>query len=149
MSVLELGRFAMLWAFGLFAGTVLAVAIIYAATWRDLPAQPFVADFRRVIKRVDLIQPILLLISLAGTASYALSASGAGRALAFLASGGQVLTLVLSVAVLVPLQNRIIASRASDDELGTMRRAWLRGHLGRTALVVAAFSCVVVASVVG
>jgi hypothetical protein len=69
--------------------------------------------------------------------------------LAVLAAVGMLLILVGSVAVLVPIQRRLVASGAQSSPADTTRwRAqWLRGHLLGTVAAMAFFVPAVIASV--
>lgn len=140
-------RFVMLFGGALFAGTILWVAIISIPRWTPSAPAAFIGDFRQVIKRVDRLQPALLVVTLVSAATYAISASGLARLFSALAAGGLLLTLILSAAVLVPLQNTIVASSPSEATLGTMRRTWSQGHAGRTVLALVVFACLVLANV--
>jgi uncharacterized membrane protein len=72
--------------------------------------------------------------------------AGAARTLASLAAAGFVLVLVGSVAWLVPIQRTLKSGTelpAADVE--RLRARWLRGHLVRTVLGVAALACLITA----
>ncbi len=54
--------------------------------------------------------------------------------------------VVVSVAVLVPLQRRIIAEAPAErPDVEGMRTQWFRGHLGRSVLSMASFVATVLA----
>jgi hypothetical protein len=57
--------------------------------------------------------------------------------------------LLASLAVLVPLQRRIIATpSAQAEDIEAMRLRWFSGNLGRSLLSVASFVLLVVATIV-
>jgi hypothetical protein len=60
-----------------------------------------------------------------------------------------ILVLLASLAVLVPLQRRIIATpSAQAEDIEAMRLRWFSGNLGRSLLSVASFVLLVVATIV-
>jgi hypothetical protein len=138
---------AMLVSGGLFSGGVVVFAWERVPVWRSLPVAEFRKDFAVTIRRADRVQPALLVASIVATIGFAIGATGAARTLAVLGAAGFIATLVVSGALLVPLQRRIITAsetKASSDEV--MRRRWFRGHLGRSILGVACFAVVAVAA---
>jgi hypothetical protein len=130
---------------GLFTGGVLVIAWERIRVWRALPLPQFRTDFATTIRIADRVQPALLLASILATVGFGVSGNGAARAFAFVGAAGFIVTLVASVAVLVPLQRRIIASGKEASALEAMRRRWFLGHLGRSALSVASFLLVAIA----
>jgi hypothetical protein len=138
----------MLLAGGLFAGGVATIAWSHAAHWKTMPTREFVGAFERTIRTADKVQPALLVATIAATAAAFTLTEGIPRIAAATGLAGFVAILVVSAAVLVPLQRRIVASSTIDaDEIASMRRRWIRGHLGRSALALASFVAVVVAAV--
>jgi hypothetical protein len=138
----------MLIAGGLFAGGVGFIAWERGPAWRasDLPA--FRSTFARTLRRADRLQPALVMIWLVSTLGYAASTAGASRTLALLAAATLLTILVGSIVWLVPIQNRVAASGSEgfQGELEWARSRWLRGHLIRTVLALAAWVVVVVAA---
>ena len=64
-----------------------------------------------------------------------------------MAALGFVLTLAGSLAFLVPLQRKIIATPAAQpNAIDLMRLRWFRGNLGRSVLATASFILGVVAA---
>ena len=92
---------------GLFASGVAWIALsasppgAQATSWTSRPGL-------HTLRRVDRLQPALLVVCLGSTIGFAASAGGAARALAALAAGGLLVVLVGSVAWLVPVQRRLI-----------------------------------------
>jgi hypothetical protein len=100
------------------------------------------------LRRVDRLQPALLTVCLVSTIGFAVSAEEA-RTPALLAAGGFLTVLVGSVAWLVPIQRRLVAagSERPPAELEKLRTRWLRGHVARTVIGLAALTLAVVAAV--
>ena len=125
---------------GLFSGGATAFAWERVPAWRRMDASEFRSDFADAIHKADRIQPALLVAAIVATIGFAISATGSPRTLALIGAAGFTATLIASVAVLVPLQRRIIASSTRQDVvLEPMRRRWFLGHLGRSVMGVAAF----------
>jgi hypothetical protein len=73
----------------------------------------------------------------------------AARTLAALAAGGLLVVLVGSVALLVPIQRRLVASESPPlSAVEALRARWCGGHLVRTAVALACFVLAVVATII-
>jgi hypothetical protein len=130
---------------GVFTGSVVAFAWDRVTAWKPMPIQQFMGDFSRTIDRADKIQPALLLVAIVGGVGYGLS-EGSVRLLALLGAGGFLVVMLASLAILVPLQRRILKMPIDrEGEVGEMQQRWFSGHIGRTALSVVSFVVVVVA----
>ena len=135
----------MLVAGGLFAGGAASLAWSRVPIWRRMPAQGFIGDFRETLRLTDQVQPALLVVAIVSSAGFALTADGPARVLASVGAVGFVATLAASVAILVPLQRRIVATPPAEAIDG-MRARWFRGNLGRSMLGVASLVAVAVAA---
>jgi hypothetical protein len=135
----------MLIAGGLFAGGAATFAWSRVPIWRRMPVQEFIGDFEETLRRTDKVQPALLVAAIVSTAGFALTADGLARVLAFVGAAGFVVTLAASLAILVPLQRRIVATPPAEA-IDEMRARWFRGHLGRSMLGAASFVAVAVAA---
>lgn len=110
-------------------------------------AKTFMIDFANAIRRADRLQPALLIASIVTALGFGIGATATGRTLAFMGTSGFVVTLVASVAVLVPLQRRIMGSSHLQPEvIDAMRHKWFRGHAGRSALGATSFLLVAIAA---
>lgn len=139
----------MLVSAGLFTGGTVAFAWERIPAWRAMPPAQYLPDFAGTIHRADRMQPTLLVIAIVAALGYGLSASAPARTLAFVAAAGFGVTLLASLAVLVPLQRRIIASAQQPPEaIEAMRRRWFSGHRGRATLAATCFTLAAVAAVV-
>jgi hypothetical protein len=137
----------MLIAGGLFAGGAATFAWSRVPIWRRMPVQGFVGDFEETLRRTDKVQPALLVAATVSTAGFALTADDSARVLASVGAAGFVATLAASLAFLVPLQRRIVATPPSEVKaIDEMRARWFRGNLGRSMLAVASFVAVAVAA---
>jgi hypothetical protein len=141
---------AMLISGGLFVGGVIMIAWERVPTWRATDLLNFRTGFAHTLRRVDRIQPALLVVCVGSTIGFASSSGGAARTLAALAAGGYLVVLFGSAALLVPIQRRLVASGSAPPsaDTGELRTRWLRGHLVRTAVALACFALTVVAVVV-
>jgi hypothetical protein len=137
----------MLLSGALLTGGVVWYAWDRVAVWSRLSLPEFGVDFRRSIRRADPAQPILAILTLLSAVGFSLSTSGTPRLLAIAAAAGLALNIVLSLTLLVPTQYRFVRQSAGELPRGAadLRRRWLRGHLIRTAVVLAAFTLLVFA----
>jgi hypothetical protein len=137
----------MLIAGGLFAGGAATFAWSRVPIWRRMSVQEFIGDFEQTIRRTDKVQPALLVAAIVSAAGFALTADGLARVLALVGAAGFVVTLAASIAILVPLQRRIVATPPAEAKaIDEMSARWFRGHLGRSILAVASFVAVAVAA---
>jgi hypothetical protein len=137
----------MLIAGGLFAGGAATFAWSRVPIWRRMPMQEFIGDFEQTLRRTDKVQPALLVAAIVSAVGFALTADGSARVLASVGTAGFVVTLAASLAFLVPLQRRIVATAPAEAKaIDEMRARWFRGNLGRSILAVASFVAVVVAT---
>ena len=137
----------MLIAGGLFAGGTATFAWSRVPIWRRMPVQEFIGDFEQTLRRTDKVQPALLVAAVISAGGVALTADGLARVLALVGAVGFVVTLAASLAILVPLQRRIVATPPAEAKtIDEMRTRWFRGHLGRSMLAVASFVAVAVAA---
>jgi hypothetical protein len=100
----------MLLSGGLFVGGLVATAWERVPAWRASDLLDFRTGFAHTLRRMDRLQPALLVVCLGSTIGFAGSAGGAAHTLAGLAAGGLLVVLVGSVALLVPIQRRLVAS---------------------------------------
>ncbi len=137
----------MLIAGGLFAGGAATFVWSRMPIWRRMPVQGFIGDFEETLRRTDKVQPALLVAAIVSAAGFALNADGLARVLTSVGAAGFVVTLVASLAFLVPLQRRIIAKPPAEaGAIDKMRARRFRGNLGRSMLAVASFVAVAVAA---
>jgi hypothetical protein len=138
----------MLLAGGLFAGGAASFSWARVPIWRTMPLPAFTDDFAATIRWADKVQPALLVVAIASAVAYAVTADGSASNLGWVGAAGFAVTLVASVAVLVPLQRRIIHARPGDPtSVEEMRSRWFSGHIGRSVVSTAAFTAVALAAV--
>ena len=130
---------AMLVGGGLFAGAVANFAWSRVPIWRSMPPKHFITDFDKSIAVADKLQPAVLVVAIAGTIGFALTSNSSARVLSLLAMAGFVITLILSLTIMVPLQRRIIRLGPEASTLEAMTTKWFKGHLGRFVLSVLSF----------
>jgi hypothetical protein len=136
----------MLVAGGLFTGGAATFAWSRVPIWRRMPLPEFVGDFAQTLQRTDRVQPGLLVAAGAAAVGFALSAEGQASALAWLGAAAFVAVLAASIAYMVPLQRRIIASPLAEPApVEELRARWFRGNLGRSVLATLAFVATVAA----
>jgi hypothetical protein len=146
----EIWSIVMVISGALFIAGVLPIAYERAPVWREADDVTFRTEFARTLRRVDRLQPALLLISLIGAVGFAVSGGGTARILAVAAALCLVAVLIGSGLALVPIQRRLIdpGTNLSTAEAGRLRGRWLKGHLIRTVVSLLAFVLLVVAAVI-
>ena len=135
---------------GLFAGGAASFSWSRVPIWRAMPLADFGEDFSATIRRTDKVQPALLVTAIASGIGFALTVDErSARLLSWLGVTGFIVTLLASVAVLVPLQRRIIsAAPGQEAAIEEMRSRWFRGQLGRSVLSTLSFLGVALAATV-
>jgi hypothetical protein len=133
----------------LFVAGVVPIAWERAPVWRAADDATFRVEFAHTLRRMDRLQPALLLVCLVSSVGFAVSVSGAARTLAALAASCFLAVLVGSAAGLVPIQRRLVdpGSDLSAADVERLRMRWLRGHLIRTLAALVAFVLLVAAAV--
>ena len=145
---MEIFAALMLISGGLFAGGAATFAWSRVTIWRRMAVPEFVDDFDQTIRWTDKVQPALLVVAAVSAIAFAVTADGAARLLAALGAAGLIVVLLASLAVLVPLQRRIVATPPTETEsIDAMRLRWFTGNLGRSVLSIASFALMVVATV--
>jgi uncharacterized membrane protein len=133
---------------GLMVGVEFAVAFVVNPILLRLPAGPSLAaraDGGRTLGRV---MPFWYVGSLALTVALAVSTWGEASATAALVAAGLLaLSVAMSIALLVPINNRSVGWTAENhpDNWREEHQRWDRLHYGRVALIIAAFVLVLVA----
>ena len=134
-------------ATGMFAGGAATFAWSRVPIWRRMTVPQFVGDFSQTLHWTDKVQPALLLVAIVSTASFAATATGAATYFAMAGAAALIVTLLASLAVLVPLQRRIIATTPEEHgQIEEMQQRWFRGNLGRCTLAACAFALVALAA---
>jgi hypothetical protein len=134
---------------GLFAGGVVSIAWERIPAWRKADLVGFRTAFAQTLRRVDRLQPVLLVVTLLSAIGFAAGADGATRTAAGLAAIGFLAVLVGSGAWLVPVQRRLVAAGAElpASRAERLRAQWFGGHVARTVVALTAYALAVVAVV--
>ena len=139
----------MLVAGGMFAGGAATFSWSRVPRWRAMPIADFGEDFAWTIRRTDKVQPALLVVAIASSIGFGVAAEGSAAALGLVGAAGLVVTLAASLAVLLPLQRRIVAvTPVQDSAVDEMRHRWFRGQHGRAVVSAASFVSLTLAAVV-
>jgi hypothetical protein len=140
---------SMLISGALFAGGVVSIAWERLPAWRAAELADFRIAFAHTLRRVDRLQPALLVVCLVSTIGFALGADRQAQVPALLAAAGFLAVLIGSGALLVPVQRRLVSAESDlpSSEAERLRRLWLRGHVIRTVVAVAALVLAVVAAI--
>jgi hypothetical protein len=137
---------------GTMVGVEFAVAVFVNPIFLRLPAGAALearSDGARVLGRVMPFWYFGSLALVAGLAAASWNKSAAGAAVA--AAALLVVSVVMSLALLVPINNRSKTWTASDHpaDYREQTQRWDRLHYGRVAIIIAAFVLTLVAAVAG
>jgi hypothetical protein len=94
----DLWAISMLISGGLFAGGAASIAWERLPAWRATELPDFRVAFAETLRRVDRLQPALLVVCLVSTIGFTLDVDGVARLLGLLAAAGFVAVLVGSGA---------------------------------------------------
>lgn len=86
-TILRLATAIMLIPGAVWAGIIVCYAVERTNLWRRMPLEQYATDFRRSLRRVDPLQPVLLLVTAVGATVFTLNANGPGEALAWAGIG--------------------------------------------------------------
>ena len=137
---------------GTMVGVEFAVAVFVNPILLRLPAGSSLearADGARVLGRVMPFWYFASLILTAGLAAATWGHVAAGAAIA--AAALLIVSVVMSIALLVPINNRSATWTADDhpDDYREQTRRWDRLHYARVAIIIAAFVLTLVAATAG
>jgi uncharacterized membrane protein len=134
---------------GLMVGVELAVAVVLNRILDALPGDARLAGRAHGGRMLGAAMPVWYVTSLVLVVVWAVLAWPAGAALLLTAAGLLVLSVIMSVTLLVPINNRAKTwtpeNRPADWQEQGAR--WDRLHYLRVALIVAAFALLAVALV--
>ena len=138
---------------GTMVGVEFAVAVFVNPIFLRLPAGAALearADGGRVLGRVMPFWYVGSLLLTAGLAAATWGRSAAGAGAATAAAALLAVSVVMSVALLVPINNRSVTWTASDHphDYREQQQRWDRLHYIRVAIIIAAFVLTVVAATV-
>lgn len=136
---------------GIMVGVEFAVAVFVNPILLRLPAGPSLAaraDGGRVLGRVMPFWYFGSLILTAGLAAATWGKPAAGAAIA--AAALLAVSIVMSIALLVPINNRSVRWTADDhpDDWREQHQRWDRLHYARVAIIVTAFVLTLVAATI-
>jgi hypothetical protein len=136
---------------GTMVGVEFAVAVFVNPIFLRLPAGAALearADGGRVLGRVMPFWYVGSLVLIAGLAAATWGRPGAGAGAAVAAAALLAVSVVMSVALLVPINNRSVTWTADDhpDDYREQQQRWDRLHYARVAIIVAGFVLTVAAA---
>ena len=149
MTIIErVATLVMLVPAAIWAGIVVFYAIERVNLWARMPIEQFTVDFRRSVHRADPLQPILAVVSLVGSVTFAVNSGGTAAVFAWVGAA-----LILGVVVMsIALPERINSQfrrRAEGDtppRAEALRTNWRVLHWIRTGPTVAALVALVLAT---
>lgn len=135
---------------GVWLGVIVAIAVERTSVWKRMPLEQYVVDFRRSVRRVDPMQPILSIVTALGALLLALKVDGVSRGLAWAGFGLIVVIIVGSVSIGEPINSKFRRREEGDapDGAAVLRDRWIRFHWIRTYVAIASFLSLVLATAV-
>jgi hypothetical protein len=141
------------WSIAMLISGALFIAGVFPITWERAPAwraadqATFRTELAYTLRRVDRLQPALLIVCLASSIGFAVAASGTTRTLAALAAACILAVLVGSGVRQVPIQRQLTDARSdlTAADVDHLRARWLAGNLVRTIVALAAFALLAIA----
>jgi len=145
---LRLATALMLIPCAVWAGIIVCYAVERINLWARMPIEQFAVDFRRSVFRVDPLQPILGLITIAGAIWFGLTATGDASTFAWIGVGFLAFVMVSSVAIAEPINSAFRKLPEGQVPVGApeMRVRWARFHLVRTVATLATLVCLVLST---
>jgi uncharacterized membrane protein len=136
---------------GIMVGVEFAVAVFVNPILRRLPVGASIearADGGRVLGRVMPFWYFASLILVAGLAAVSWGSAARAAVAAVAAAALLVVSVVMSIAWLVPINNRSVTWTADDhpSDWREQQQRWDRLHYARVAIIVAAFVLTLVAA---
>jgi len=127
---------------GLIAGQMLAIGLANRAA-RSLPERSWTLRFQAENKLFTKTMPPALLLPLIGLIWSALLTASAQRGLFFAAVALEVIVLVITMTIEVPINKQVASWRAGSAPPAWMeiRDRWLRFHCARTLVGACSFTC--------
>lgn len=149
MSGLQISAWVMVFFSGLWAGGILIFAVERTNLWRRMPVEQYAVDFRRSVKRVDPMMPILG--GIAGLASiyFALNSGGTAQLLAWSGTALMAIVIIGSIAIAEPMNTKF--RRLPEGEMPpgitVIRDRWRAFHNARTIVALATLACMAGAAI--
>ncbi|MEJ7635509.1 DUF1772 domain-containing protein [Aeromicrobium sp.] len=147
-TVERVAAIVMLVPAAIWAGIIACFAVERVNLWSRMPTDQYVVDFRRSLRRVDPLQPILAIVSIAGSAVYATSTGGTASMFAWVGAALIVVVIVISLAVpeRINAQFRRREEGEAPPNVEMLRERWRAFHLARVVPAVAALIALVLAT---
>jgi uncharacterized membrane protein len=147
MSFVRLATLLMMLPGGVFTGAAVVVAIDRLPAWAKMSPLEYAVDYRRNVRRLDPMQPILGVLTVIGAVILAVDRSGTPRVLALAGIALMMLIIVASIVLAEPMNSafRRLPEGEIPDGVEQIRVRWARFHRVRTVAAVAMFALMVLA----
>ncbi|MDJ0105519.1 DUF1772 domain-containing protein [Rhodococcus erythropolis] len=132
---------------GLAAGGMLIMTVDRLSVWNRMPIVEYATDFRRFLKRVDPMMPIIVTLTGIGAVLFAIESAGSASLLAWIALALLVLIMVASVTLAEPVNSKFrkLAEGTPPEGADRYRIFWYRFHFVRSTVALIAFISLVAA----
>lgn len=135
------GAILMVLAGGIAAGNMWCITVDRLSVWKRMTVVEYATDFRRLLKNVDPMMPILVALSLIGAVLVAVNTSGATSVLSWGVVGCDAVIIAASTVLAEPVnfKFRRLPEGTPPDRVEYYRTYWQWFHSLRTLVNVAAF----------
>lgn len=135
------GAVVMLLAGGIASGNMWCITVDRLSVWTRMSIVDYATDFRRLLKNVDPMMPILVGLSGVGAVIVAIQTSGLTSALAWAVLGCQVLIILTSATLAEPVNSKFrrLPEGTPPERADYYQTFWARFHRLRTLASVVAF----------
>ena len=143
MSVALAGGWVMLMFGGVWTGGILIVAVERTHQWERMSLEQYAVDFRRCLRRMDPLMPILGAVCCIGTLVFAINRQGAAATLAWLTLALMTVAILASIFIAEPMNSKFrdIPEGQIPERADYIRTKWRRFHAVRTILAIGALGC--------
>lgn len=144
----QLAGVLMVVCIGLWAGGILVIAVDRTHVWAQMGIRDYAVDFRRSVRRLDPMMPILGAVGGLSAIGFAVTSQDAGVQLfAWLGAGLALLAIVASIVIAEPINSRFrrLPEGTPPPRSEQDRVTWRRFHRVRAVVAVASFAALATA----
>lgn len=141
-NLAQLAGVLMVVCIGLWAGGILVIAVDRTHVWALMGIRDYAVDFRRSVRRLDPMMPILGVVGGLSAIGFAVASQGGGvQFLAWLGAGLALLAIVASIVIAEPINSRFrrLPEGTPPPQPEQDRVTWRRFHWVRAVVAVASF----------
>lgn len=132
---------------GLWAGGILVIAVDRTHVWAQMGIRDYAVDFRRSVRRLDPMMPILGAVGGLSAVGFAVAQDGGTQLLAWFGAGLALLAIAASIVIAEPINSRFrrLPEGTPPPQPEQDRSTWRRFHRVRAVVAVASFAALTAA----